>query len=327
MHRTERQGFAVPLLDTMERAPRVGLDPLDSVPVVRPAATVSVDMDPVDLHLAGSGYGSPAPDPLVYTVALPRLLALFDRYGVRATLFVVARDATAHRSALAQVVAAGHEIASHSLTHPIGLASMPAEALRREFTESRWLLEQTSGTPVVGFRSPQFDMTDRALALLAEAGYAYDASACPSPSLIETRIAQLVMAREADVLRLQFMPFTWRRMPHVRQVGGRTLHEFPLSVTRWRRSPLHHSMRYRIGDARFGRMLDGLARHGEPLSYLLHAVDALGLREDRVDARLANRSGMKLPLAAKLGRLEHTLRAIAARFEPRPFCDRLTTLA
>jgi hypothetical protein len=239
----------------------------------------------------------------------------------------VGRDATANRNALAQVVEAGHEIASHSLTHPVGLASMPAEAMRREFTESRWLLEQTCGTPIVGFRSPQFDMTDRALALLAEAGYAYDASACPSPALIETRIAQLIMTCDAGVLGLQILPFTWRRAPHLRHVGGRTLHEFPLSVTRVRRSPLHHSLRHRIGDERFGRMLDGFARRGESLSYLLHAVDALGFAEDRVDPRLAGRSGMTLPLAAKLERLEHTLRAIAARFEPRPFRDRLTLRA
>jgi hypothetical protein len=228
---------------------------------------------------------------------------------------------------LAQVVMAGHEVASHSLTHPLGLAGLSAEGMRREFVESRWLLEKTSGAPVVGFRAPQFDMNARSLELLAEAGYAYDASACPTPMLIETRIAQLIRSRDLSaVLRLNVLPFTWRREPHSRHSGGRTLYEFPLSVTPWQRSPLHHSCRFRIGDVRFERMLDGFVRRGEPLSYLLHAVDVLGLAEDRVDVRLAGQPGMKQPLSAKLERLERTLRAIALRFEPLPFRDRLTAI-
>ncbi len=314
-------------LHSADRARPTVAGPGSGAAASRPVATVTVDVDPLDLHLAGSGHPSRVPDPLVYRVALPRLLERFERCGVRATLFFVARDATAHRSVLAHVVAAGHEVASHSLTHPIGLASLPPQAMRREFAESRRLLEQASAADVVGFRAPQFDMNDRALELLAEAGYAYDASACPSPALIETRIAQVFRSRDlAKVLRLGWLPLTWRRLPHFRRVGRRTLHEFPLSVTPLKRSPLHHSLRYGIADARFERILDGFARRGESLSYLLHAVDALGFVEDRLDVRLARQSGMRLPLMAKLERLETTLRAIAARFDPRPFRERLTSI-
>jgi polysaccharide deacetylase len=290
----------------------------------RPFATVGVDIDPVDLHLHGYSYRSRPPDPLVYSHAVPRLLDLFGRCGVQATLFVVARDATAHADTLAEVVDAGHEIASHSLTHPMGLASMSPEALRREFSESRWLLEQTTGAPVVGFRSPQFDMGPRALELLAEAGYAYDASSCPTPMLVSTRIAMLMNPRSSlAALRLKWLPFSWKRSPHRLSTGPRSMHEFPLSVTPIDRTPLHHALRYRITDARFDRLLAGFARRGEPISYLLHAVDVLGLEEDRVDRRLDGYSGMSRPLAGKLALLERTLSAIAARFETRPFRDRL----
>ena len=291
----------------------------------RPLATISVDIDPIDMHLAGYGHRSLPPDPLVYTVALPRLLELFERCGVSATLFVVARDATAHRATLCAALDAGHEIASHSLTHPLGLASMSPEALKREFAESRWLLEETSGAPVVGFRSPQFDMDARALEFLAEAGYAYDASACPTPMLISTRIAMALKGRRAPgALRLKILPFTWNRAPHLHRAGCRSIHEFPLSVTPIDRFPLHHSLRYRMTDGRCLRLLDGFARRGEPISYLLHAADVLGLEEDHVDTRLAGYSGMNRTLTAKLALLERTLRAIVARFETRPFRDRLT---
>lgn len=293
--------------------------------MTRPTATVSVDVDPVDLHLVSYGVRSLPPDPLVFANALPRLLELFERCGVSATLFVVARDATAHRGVLARAVEAGHEVASHSLTHPIGLASMPGEAMRREFVESRWLLEETTGEPVVGFRSPQFDMNARALDLLAEAGYAYDASACPTPMLISTRLVQAVRSRVSpNVARLGILPFSWRRAPHRRRAGTRSLQEFPLSVTPLERFPLHHSLRYRMTDGRFDRLLGGFARRGETVTYLIHAVDALGFTEDRVDARFAGYSGMNRPLADKLALLERTLSAIVSRFEPRPFRDRLT---
>ncbi len=179
--------------------------------------------------------------------------------------------------------------------------------------------------PVVGFRAPQFDMSARSLDLLAEAGYAYDASACPTPMLITTRIVQAIRSSlSPGVARLRILPFTWRREPHVRRSGGRTLHEFPLSVTPLERYPLHHSLRYRMTDGRFRRLAAGFAGRGESLSYLLHAVDVLGLAEDRVDARLAGYTGMRRPLAAKLALLERTLGEIVARFETRPFRERLT---
>jgi peptidoglycan-N-acetylglucosamine deacetylase len=316
-------------------ADHYGIDERDRLPLERgsgvvtkrPVATVSVDLDPVDLHLASLGHRSLARDPLVYYAAVPRLLDLCARCGVRMTMFVVARDATAHRSLLARVAAAGHEVASHSLTHPLGLARMTGEALRREFVESRWLLEKASSAPVVGFRAPQFDMNGRSLELLSRAGYAYDASGCPTPVLIETRIIQWIRLRDPSaVLRLGALPFTWDRTPHVRHFGDRTLHEFPLSVTPWQRRPLHHSLRFSLGDARFERILDGFVRRDEELSYLLHGIDVLGMTEDRVDRRMAGESGMKLPLTTKLDRLERTLRAIALRFETLPFRDRLTAV-
>lgn len=295
--------------------------------MIGPEATVSVDLDPVDLHLVGYGYRSLPPDPSVYVHALPRLLDAFARHGVRATFFIVARDATAHAAELQAIRAAGHEVASHSLTHPLALASLPVEALRREFGESRWLLEKALGEPVVGYRSPNFDMTPRSLALLAEAGYAYDASAYPSPMLLPARVVLALKSRDAGaVLRLKAWPFTWRRTPHVRRTPGRPLHEFPVSVTRFLRWPVYHTLRDRMSDATFARVLDAFARRKEPLSYALHGVDALGLDEDRIDVRLAPHPGMGTPLPRKLELLDRTLAAIAARFVPKPFRDRLAAL-
>jgi peptidoglycan-N-acetylglucosamine deacetylase len=292
--------------------------------MTRPVAVVSVDVDPVDLHLVGYGYPDLPPDPSVYLRALPRLLEIFAACGVRATLFMVGRDATEQSSAIASATAAGHEIASHTWSHPIGFASLPAEWQEKELGHSRRALERAAGRPVVGFRAPNFDMNARAASRLLAAGYRYDASAYPSPMLLPARaVLALKSANPLGVLAMKPWPLTWRRMPYDWHVKGGVLREFPVATTPGLRMPVYHTLRYYSNDARFERQLEGFARRGETLSYVLHAVDALGMAEDGVDARLGKHPGMDRTLAAKRALLERTLRLIASRFEPRPYAELL----
>ncbi len=53
------------------------------------------------------------PDP----VATPRVLAILERAGVRATFFVTGEAAAAHPELVCALVAAGHEVASHGYRH------------------------------------------------------------------------------------------------------------------------------------------------------------------------------------------------------------------
>lgn len=286
----------------------------------RPVAVVSVDVDPVDLHLVGYGFTGLPPDPLVHERALPRLLEAFERHGVRATLFVVGRDVAAHRDVLARAASAGHELASHTWSHPIRFASLPESERRRELADSKAALEAAGGAPVVGFRAPNFDVDARSVPVLASLGYRYDASAYPTPMLIPARaVLALKSADPAGVLKMSPWPFTWRRDPHVWSAGHANVHEFPVAVTPGLRLPVYHTLRYFQGDAAFVKHADGFARRGDTFSYVLHGVDALGMAEDEVDARLAKHPGMDRRLEAKLALLDRTLAAIAARFETRTY--------
>jgi peptidoglycan/xylan/chitin deacetylase (PgdA/CDA1 family) len=295
---------------------------------VRPAATVSVDVDPVDLHLLGYGHRGLPPDPLVYVAALPRLVEIFARTGIAATFFVVGRDAEPHAAAIAGLASAGHEVASHTLTHPFAFARLPLDVMRRELGESKRLLDRVSGVPVVGFRSPNFDLDHRVVPVLAEEGFRYDASGYPTPMLLPARLLLAWKSRDLDpVLRLRSWPFTLRREPYVWSARGHSIHEFPVSVTPLLRFPVYHTARYLVDQRRFERTLDGFARRGEPLSYPLHAADALGFDTDPVDPRFRPHPGMELPLSGKLDLLERSLEAIAARFETATFAARLGTAA
>jgi hypothetical protein len=292
--------------------------------VSRPAAVISVDLDPVDLHLAGYGHRRLPPDPLVAEVALPRLVERFAHRGARATLFVVGRETEQHAAAIAAAAAGGHEIASHTWSHPVGFASLPPARQVEELVRSREALAHASGRPIVGFRAPNFDMTPAAAARVLAAGYRYDASAYPSLLLLPARA--LLAMRSADplaVLAMRSWPFTWRRTPHDWRLGGGALREFPLATTPGLRVPVYHTMRWLEPPGRFESRLAGFAARGETLSYVLHGVDALGLAEDRVDPRLARHPGMARPLTEKLELLDRTLDAIAARFELRTFAELL----
>lgn len=292
-----------------------------------PVATVSVDLDPVDLHLQGYGIRGLEPDPLVYEVAVPRLLERFSRAGVRATWFVVGRDAESQQSALAKLVREGHEVASHSHSHPLAFTRLAHAEQQAEAIESRRALERATGGEVIGFRAPNFDLDAQGLEVLASAGYRYDASAYPTLMLIPARVLLALKSGDpAAVLRMRMRPLSFERAPHRMRAGAGSLVEFPTSVTPGTRIPVYHTMRFFSGRAAFEKRLAGFARRGEPLSYALHAVDALGLREDGVNSRLARHPGMNVPLADKLQMVDESLAAIRGHFEPAPFCDRVEAL-
>jgi peptidoglycan/xylan/chitin deacetylase (PgdA/CDA1 family) len=90
-----------------------------------------------------------------------------------------------------EIASLGHEVGSHTVTHP-DLAAVPAEQARRELTESKQALEDRLARPVRWFAFPfggrEHCPADR-LPLVREAGYegcvsAYDGSVYPDPHVL-----------------------------------------------------------------------------------------------------------------------------------------------
>jgi peptidoglycan/xylan/chitin deacetylase (PgdA/CDA1 family) len=288
----------------------------------RPFATVSVDVDPVDLHLLGYGFENLPPDPLVYTHALPRLAEVFGRHGVRATFFVVGRDAPQHAEVLRELEDAGHEIASHSLDHPMPFVRVAMSKLKHQLAESRRVLGQYLKNPPIGLRAPNWDVSPRAHAPLVDSGYRYDASGFPSPFQVPVRL--LLTAKSTNprkTFRMRPWPWTFERQPYIWRNAGKDLVEFPISVSPVIRFPIYHTSRYLLSDRIFKSHLDGFARRNEMFFYTLHAVDALGLSEDCVNPKLARHPGLEHTLAYKLDLLSRSVGEIASRFTCVPYRD------
>jgi polysaccharide deacetylase family protein (PEP-CTERM system associated) len=111
-----------------------------------------------------------------------RVLALLAERRVRGTFFVVGELALAHPDLVRAVAAAGHEIALHGWRH-VPLTDLDAPAFHDDTRRGKALLEDLSGTEVVGFRAPSFSLvaaSSWAADVLAELGFAYSSSVLPA---------------------------------------------------------------------------------------------------------------------------------------------------
>ena len=84
----------------------------------------------------------------------PRILELLAAHGARATFFVIGENAAAHPALVRAILAAGHEVAHHTQTHPLGSfwSASPAR-LGRELDECRAVLLPLGAKPT-RFRPP-----------------------------------------------------------------------------------------------------------------------------------------------------------------------------
>jgi polysaccharide deacetylase family protein (PEP-CTERM system associated) len=110
-----------------------------------------------------------------------RVLALFDKAGVKATFFTLGWVAARHPALIRRVADAGHEIASHGWDHQ-RVFNMDEKAFRADLDKAHKAIEDASGQSPTGYRAPSFSIDARtpwAHPVLAEAGYAYSSSVAP----------------------------------------------------------------------------------------------------------------------------------------------------
>ena len=91
-----------------------------------------------------------------------RVLAILDRYSVKATFYVLGYVAERYPDLVRSIDAAGHEIGSHSYWHRLVFQLTPEE-FRHDLRRSREVLEGIVGKPVTSYRAPSFSINDRSL--------------------------------------------------------------------------------------------------------------------------------------------------------------------
>lgn len=111
--------------------------------------------------------------------AVRELLDLLDERDQKITFFVVANLCDNHLEFLKEIRDRGHEIASHSYTHP-NLTELNKDELEKEVRDSKKILEDELKIEVKGFRAPELRTNDEVYKELEAAGYEYDSSKIPS---------------------------------------------------------------------------------------------------------------------------------------------------
>jgi polysaccharide deacetylase family protein (PEP-CTERM system associated) len=110
-----------------------------------------------------------------------RMLDLLDAANATATFFVLGWVAERQPALVREVAARGHEIAAHSYWHR-RVTTLERSVFLDDAIRVREVLEQITGSAVVGYRAPSFSITPSnvwAFESLVEAGYRYDSSVFP----------------------------------------------------------------------------------------------------------------------------------------------------
>ncbi|WP_206503227.1 polysaccharide deacetylase family protein [Streptomyces chrestomyceticus] len=107
------------------------------------------------------------PDP-VWT---PKVLATLKKYDVKATFCMIGPQAAAHPDLVKQVVAAGHKLCDHTISHNTGMDHQPEAYQSKQIADAQQMIEKAAGGPRVDYyRAPGGAFTPYSRKLAAERG-------------------------------------------------------------------------------------------------------------------------------------------------------------
>ena len=126
-------------------------------------------------------------------VAVPRLVDMYRRFGMRQTFFLPAWCIERYPRAVEEILEGGHEIAHHGYLHEHPNELAP-DAERYWFGRSVEVIKRATGRPPRGFRAPTYKFSRHTLDILLDHGLTYDASLMGDdiPYLIESSKGSVV---------------------------------------------------------------------------------------------------------------------------------------
>ncbi len=268
--------------------------------------SVSVDLDGLACYAAIHGLRLGLDDRAlraVPQVALERFCELFSTLGVRATFFVIGREAAIAPESLRSAAAAGHEIGSHSYAHDYALSRRTREQIAQDLALAERAIEDACGQRPRGFRAPGYTVSAALLDAVRERGYVYDSSLLPSPPYYAAKaaaIALYALRRRSSVSILGGIGQLFAKRHAHRRRGVR---ELPIATLPCLRAPV-------IGTTVMPfPPLARAAFAGGHLNLELHGIDAL----DRTDVPrevASAQPGLRMRAAEKMRRLRNLLAAL-----------------
>ena len=248
-----------------------------------------------------------------YREAVPRNTALylqhFQRWGVKATFFVVGEVARRYPRLIAEIADAGHELACHGDLH-LQLDKMTPQQFRDDMRGNLAALENAGGRGICGFRAPTFSLTGKtgwAHEILADLGLTYSSSVLPAANPL----------------------YGWPEFgPVARQVAG-GLWELPVSLYRlpFLRVPMAGGVYFRVLPfwlSRFG--IGDSLRRGEAVVTYFHPYDIDVEQERFMHPDLGGKRHLNLLMYIGRAKLLQRLEALHRRHPFQAYGDYVNAL-
>ena len=160
-----------------------------------------------------------------------RILDIFAETSTKATFFCLGWVAKRNQMLIKKITRMGHEIASHGYHHRL-IYTQTAKEFRNDVIRAKALLEDITGTHIIGYRAPSFSITKQALTILQETGHIYDSSYFPVST--HDRYSRFDFYPLVDTSRLH--PFIW---PPAALPLKNGLYELPITT--------YSFLKYRVG--------------------------------------------------------------------------------
>ena len=106
------------------------------------------------------------------------ILGLLDQHDTKATFFILGWIAKRHPLLIKKIYSEGHEIACHGYEHEL-ISNLTQEKFRQDVLLTKNILEDLIGEEVIGYRAPNFSITDWSIDILFSLGFKYDSSYFP----------------------------------------------------------------------------------------------------------------------------------------------------
>jgi len=223
-----------------------------------------------------------------------RILDLFAAHGIEATFFILGWVAERFPGLVAEIAAAGHEIACHSYWHRL-IFKLEAREFREDTRQAKDAVEQAAGCRVEGYRAPTYSIVADslwALDILAELEFTYDSSIFPI---------------KHDTYGIPHAP----RFPFRISTAGGELMEYPISTFRFagsRNWPVGGGGYLRILPWWYTRIgLERARKEGLPVIAYVHPWE-IDPDQPRITGRLRSRLRHYTNLSRTYGRLDRMLR-------------------
>jgi peptidoglycan-N-acetylglucosamine deacetylase len=292
---------------------------------------VTVDVDTLRSNFNGFGLRDKGYSGREFGAGLGNILDFFSSFKIKATFFFVARDAEDALDAglVRKVAASGHEIASHTYSHPQGFRFLPESQKYDELLKSKEILERVSGRRVTGFRAPGWNISDDALPILKRLGYGYDSSVFPTyiSPLLKVMHYYSMHGREAaarTTLGQNYLAIAPSAAYHTSDDrlgcrGNSAFIEFPVQVAGILRLPFFSTIHLSY---------PWMFEHGyrsvremDMINYQMHISDFVDYTTPEFDAEVPRSGGsyrplsLKVPLEEKIALWSRFFTAISRDFE------------